>query len=530
MSDIASNQQKENKSSRSILDLPNNEVRKFLLKAESYCSVDLPPYIIFEDLLKAVDRKLGGKELKSFFTQITKVDDSGKPELYSNGKEKKTTDTPKNYYEVNYTILNNKDGMYAWRPFSLIHPALYISLVHHITKEDHWKHICDKFEEFSKNDNIQCLSLPVVLSGEEKDKAKQVSHWWKKIEQKSIELSLEYEYLIETDITDCYGSIYTHSIAWALHTKDIAKKKRQNNKLIGNIIDNHIQDMCHGQTNGIPQGSVLMDFVAELVLGYADSELVKKIREHEFEDYKILRYRDDYRIFINNPQVGENIIKLLTEVLIDLGLKLKPSKTKLSKEVIRASIKADKLSWMGRKQTDNKIQNHLLIIHDHSTQFPNSGSLVVALDEYQKKISNCKKCDQPYPLISIVVDIAYRNPRTYPYCSAILSKLLSFIGSKKEKQAVIEKIKKKFDQIPNTGHMQIWLQRITLPFAKEIAFDESICRLIAGENVSIWNNDWISSEDLKKAINPKKIVDREKIDEITPIIPVGEVELFIKDY
>jgi hypothetical protein len=38
------------------------------------------------------------------------------------------------------------------------------------------------------------------------------------VEQKSIELGLEYDYIFHTDIVDCYGAIYTHSISWAIHT------------------------------------------------------------------------------------------------------------------------------------------------------------------------------------------------------------------------------------------------------------------------------------------------------------------------
>jgi RNA-directed DNA polymerase len=145
------------------------------------------------------------------------------------------------------------------------------------------------------------------------------------LEQRSIEFALDYGYLIQTDITDCYGSIYTHSIAWAIHGKDVAKQEKQNKSLIGNIIDSDIQDISYGQTNGIPQGSVLMDFIAEILLGYADSELSGKIEDCAITDYHILRYRDDYRVFINNPQDGERIVKLLTKVMIDLGLKLNPS-------------------------------------------------------------------------------------------------------------------------------------------------------------------------------------------------------------
>ena len=91
-----------------------------------------------------------------------------------------------------------------------------------------------------------------------------------------------------------------------------------------------------------PKESVLMDFIAEMVLGYADSKLSARILAEKIGEYQILRYRDDYRIFVNNPQDGERILKCLTEVMIDLGLKLKPEKTRASSEVISSSIKEDK--------------------------------------------------------------------------------------------------------------------------------------------------------------------------------------------
>jgi hypothetical protein len=54
----------------------------------------------------------------------------------------------------------------------------------------------------------------------------------------------------------------------------------------------------YGQTNGIPQGSVLMDFIAEMVLGYIDERLSQCLDKKM--DYRIIRYRDDYRIFTNS--------------------------------------------------------------------------------------------------------------------------------------------------------------------------------------------------------------------------------------
>jgi hypothetical protein len=488
---------------RSILDFTCDEAKAFLLKQESYCRIALPPYFHFAELLANVDNALHGNNL---------------PALRSK--------TPRNYEDVNHVILNNKDGRHAWRPLQLIHPALYVSLVNRLTENDHWKTICGRFAKFAKLQKINCLSLPVESLTEEKDKAAQVAHWWHEIEQKSIELALDYEYIFHADITDCYGAIYTHSIAWAIHGKLEAKKDRSNN-LIGNIIDKHIQDMSHGQTNGIPQGSVLMDFIAEMVLGFADIELADKIDKQAVTDYLVLRYRDDYRIFVNNPQDGEKILKCLTEVMVGLGLKLNAGKTKTCNLVISESVKADKLFWINKKQWDKNLQKHLLIIYSHSMEFPNTGSVDVAMVDYYKRLTRCKTIHQPMPLISIAVDIAYRNPRTYPICSAILSKLLSFIESADEKRGIIKKIVKRFSQIPNTGHMEIWLQRISWPFAEDMEFEEPLCLLARGSAVSVWCNNWISSQKLKNALDAKQIFDRDIAKTIDPIVPIKEVELFI---
>ena len=101
-----------------------------------------------------------------------------------------------------------------------------------------------------------------------------------------------------------------------------------------------------------------MDFIAEMVLAYADAELTDKLKD---KDYQILRYRDDYRIFVHNQQDGAFILKCLTEVMHDLGLKLNPGKTYISNEVIRSSIKDDKLGWLFRRQGDRTtLQKHFV--------------------------------------------------------------------------------------------------------------------------------------------------------------------------
>ena len=208
-----------------ILELNHEDAKGFFLTEENYCSLELPKYFKFSDLLKTVSEKLSTRNLADYYSE------SGV--------------RPESFEDVNYKILNNKNGEYAWRLLQLIHPALYVALVHEMTKKEKWNLILEKFNEFQSG-VVECASLPVIKSEEQKsDKARQILTWWEKVEQKSLALSLEYEYLFHADIVDCYGSIYTHSIAWALHTKEEAKKSqnRNNQKLLGNIIDKNIRGM-----------------------------------------------------------------------------------------------------------------------------------------------------------------------------------------------------------------------------------------------------------------------------------------------
>ena len=302
-----------------------------------------------------------------------------------------------------------------------------------------------------------------------------------------------------------------------------------------------------------------MDFVAEIVLGYTDSELVKRLRENSIDDYKILRYRDDYRIFTKNSQDGEVVLKLLTETLIDLGMRLNPPKTLVSNDVIRESIKPDKLFWTAQKQRKRNLQKHLLMIHDLATRFPNSGSLQKALTDYHKriqvitkkwleremflelgfhkKIRSIKKQiksikEALIPLISIITDIAYHNPKVYAVSSAILSEFIELIENDGDKKEIISRIKKRLDRIPNTGHMEIWLQRITVTFDEEYTYKERLCEIVASNSFSshgIWDFTWLD-EDFRNKVERIEIVDRKKMVELPPVVSPREVEFFIMRY
>jgi len=502
---------------KTVLDLSHIEAKDFFLKEESYFSVELPEYFTFQNLLNTLDKELLNRELK----------------------EIRSSSNVRNLDGVNYIILNNKDGKYAWRPFQIIHPAIYVNLVHNITKKEHWVTITNCFKTYSQNPNIECHSLPVTENEDKSAKENQIYEWWHQVEQRSIVLALEYNHLLHIDIADCYGSLYTHSIVWALHTKEEAKKheNRGSQDFIGNIIDWCIQDMSNGQTNGIPQGSVLMDFIAEIVLGYGDLLLTGKLNEKGITDYKIIRYRDDYRIFTKNAQKSSEIAKELSEVLSSLNFKLNNRKTVSNDDLVLGAIKPDKVHWIYNKRKTENIQKWLLQLYVLGEQFPNSGTLYKEvkhfLDWLQKreepieesKTESKKEIKNPEVLISILINLAYNNSRLYPLVTGSISYLITKIKDEESQKEIIIKIKNKFDQLPNTDYLDVWLQRLTLKIDIDVTYSSKLCEKVNDNGVCIWDSDWLNPK-FKNLIEQTLIVDNEKIKNLEISFSKSETDQF----
>lgn len=485
-----------------VTQLVADEARKFFMKNKSYCGIDLPQYFNFAPLLGEVLSKLQQKPLASISKDVRSVD------------------------SVNHTILTNKGRGHDWRPLQLIHPAIYVQLVTEITEEQNWNVICKAFENFKSNEMVECSSVPLSTSDEQHSKVAQINSWWQRFEQRSIELALEYEYVATSDIVDCYSSIYTHSIAWAIHDKESAKLEKRNRTLIGNVIDARLQDMHAGQTNGIPQGSALSDFVAEMVLGYVDQRVIQMLAQNEMQTLKILRFRDDYRIFAHSSEIAAFGLRCLSEATREVGLKMNSVKTDVSNDVITSSIKTEKLNWLLRRPRSVNPLNALLDIRQHSLAFPDAGSVRTALSRYHRRIRKRKK---PYVntrvLASVVLDIALRNPSTYPHAASVLSVFIDLLDGQ-SRDVLATGALRKFSASANSGLMQIWLQRIILKAGGDHEFDELLCRKVNEPELPLWHSEWITWGELKSLIDTEDVVDRKALSDMEVRIGTDEVDLF----
>jgi RNA-directed DNA polymerase len=488
-----------------LIELKASEAKKYFLRNNSYFNGDLPHYIGFGSLLRKVDEYLKDQNYRQFSKK----------------------DKPEKFADVNYSLLSNKDGRFAWRPLELMHPVLYVSLVNLITKTENWSALK---EVFKKNSGgvVQCCSMPIVSHSKKSDKATQIEKWWEAVEQRSIAYSLEFTSVLHTDVTDCYGSLYTHSIPWAIHGVE-ESKKNHDISLLGNDIDLHIRAGRYGQTNGISQGSTLMDFIAELTLAYVDNLINNEIGEDP--EIAVIRYRDDYRIFANSDADAENCLQVVSKALRCVGMRLNNAKTGRHTNVIEGSIKPDKLSAvllddLGVSNATT-IQKQLLRLHSFGMRHPNSGALRRLLkDFYNRKIEFKQTPNDLEALVAIAVDIATVSPATMPFVAAILSKLMK-VAKPEQKKSLWLKVRNRMMKVANNGYMEVWLQRVTKPKTLELQFgsNEQICKIVDGEKHELWNSGWLADKKLLSLLQKNSII-LSKPEDSAAVVSVKEVDLF----
>ena len=506
---------------KSILELDNNKALDYFMSAENYFTLNLPQYITFQPMLDFVRNVIDNKLYKECRFGTCHASD---------------------FDDVNYKLLSNKDSNYSYRPLTIANPYLYYFTVKLITERDNWEIIKKRFKLFS-NENLEVSSIPLYKDDKKNIRSAQIKQWWGNLEQRTIELSLEYKYMFKTDISNCYPSIYTHAVDWAITGKKESKEQKHNKNRLGSKLDSFLQGLQYGQTNGIPQGSTLFDFIAELVLGFCDYELTQGLTEKGISNYKILRYRDDYRIFSNSKEELEKIIMLLQNVLSELNFQMNSSKTLLTEKIVRDAIKNDKLDYFQcaplykEAKSDDELDitcvydsyyKELYFILLFAEKHPNSGIVLNLLSNFNKRIS---KKEEIYSnikvMIALVVDITLLCVRAHDVSMSIISHLLKHIDDSSQKEKIISNVKKRFQQIPNTGAVQIWLQRIThkLDLKELISYDEPICQLVAGEDVNLWNFNWLKPE-LYSEFPYESICDWEELEKMTPYITPTEVECF----
>ncbi len=533
---------------KNVLSLDSKDAMDFFLKSEQYHGFELPEYFVFDELLQNVKRI---------------VEDTPYEECLQNGI------SPENLSNVNLDILLNKDGHYAVRPIVLANPFLYYFLVREICNESSWILIKKLFEKFQVPHITSC-AMPVIPKGTEPfHKSTTIINWWNSMEQRSIELSLEFRYMFVTDITNCYGSVNPQAFDWAFSLKDTRFENGNKNSISKNI-QKYLRAFQQGRNIGIPQGSAIFDFIGEIILGYSDLLLHEAIHKAGISNpYEIIRYRDDYRIFCNDKDVLEKISYILQHVLESLNFRMSSKKTKISNSIVTDAVKSDKLAYIYNTPIFNKkgcdfdsFEKHLLYILMFARQYPDSGSIRTMLSDIDNRIEDwLKPYEEEVTTIPILEDgepktekvtkqrrlvggsvhamsaictqIALENVGCCHYALRVLSRMVDSLKDENEKSTIVNLVYTKLCKQPNSDYIQLWLQNMTYQQDKitgKSPYKMRLCRVVdRNKKVALWNNEWLKP-NLYSNLHYDNVVDAEVLKKVTPVITFRERRAYDNQY
>ena len=507
-----------------VLSLSHEEAMDFFMKSDNYHSFELPEYFVFDDMLQSVKTIVADKP----------YDQCLQPGV-----------SPEELPEVNLDILLNKDGRYAVRPLILANPFLYYFVVRELCSEQAWAKVRELFAKFQ----VPCITacaLPVLPKEVEAfHKSSTILNWWASIEQRSIELSLEYRYMFVTDITNCYGSVNPQTIDWAFALKD-TKHATTGSPIAANL-KRYLRALQHGRNIGIPQGSTAFDFIAEIVLGYSDLLLHEAIDAAGITaPYEIIRYRDDYRIFCNDRDALEQISYILQHVLESLNFRMNSKKTKISESIVTDAIKPDKLDYIYNTPIYNKkgvdfdsFEKHLLYILLFARKHPNSGTVRTLLSDIDKRIAKRLKADDGKlvggsvkAMAAVCVQIAIENVNSSHYALRVISRMVDSLDDASDRLDIISSVCRKLSSQPNSTYTQLWLQNMTYRHDLDTGsspYDVRLCKVVMGDDVALCDNTWLA-DSLTAAFDQSAIVDSDTLAQVTPIITFRETRIYNAAY
>lgn len=143
------------------------------------------------------------------------------------------------------------------------------------------------------------------------------------------QLEKKYKYLKKLDISKCFESIYTHSIAWAVKSKRFAKDTI-GHRSFEDSFDFLMRSTNDNETAGIVVGPEVSRIFAEIILQKIDLEVKNSVTlSYNREEFEVKRYVDDYFLFYNDVEVGEELTRRFSEKLRHYKLHLNESKSEI---------------------------------------------------------------------------------------------------------------------------------------------------------------------------------------------------------
>ena len=222
------------------------------------------------------------------------------------------------------------------RTFGIIEPRIHNDIAYHLTRN--WKAIVDAM--LPTDSIVSSYSFPVPVNRKKPGRmgelrsGRMIYEFITMTDDALATVAYRFTHIVKADIKNFYPSVYTHSLAWALHGKRAIRhggkgKNRRDMKFIGNRLDKLFQLANGGCTNGLPIGPAVSDIASEIVASAVDRVLTVELKKNSIE-CEAVRFKDDYRILVSCEADAKKVIKILQASLKEYNLELSDEKTTVS--------------------------------------------------------------------------------------------------------------------------------------------------------------------------------------------------------
>jgi hypothetical protein len=134
-------------------------------------------------------------------------------------------------------------------------------------------------------------------------------------------------YVVKTDISRYFHSIYTHSIPWAVHGKAQSKRDRSTKsaQTYTNKLDYLVRQAQDQQTIGIPVGPDTSRIISELISSAIDHEFIRQVGPEVVG----ARLVDDVYLGAATSEEAENLLSAYRDAIRQFELDINESKTRI---------------------------------------------------------------------------------------------------------------------------------------------------------------------------------------------------------
>lgn len=237
---------------------------------------------------------------------------------------------------------------------------------------------------------------------------------WKTNSTPEPDIFIGKKYKICADISQCYSSIYTHAIPWALTGNKKSKDTIKKRDLWYNRIDEVTRNSKNGETHGILVGPHTSHIISEIILCAIDYNLYKKYKNY-------IRSIDDYICYTETREEAEQFLIDLNRELQEFDLSI--NRKKVTIKELPSRVKEKWVNKVHNQKTLLKCKSNVdykdvQVYIDYITKLVNENSDNTAILNYAIKI--LKDCNLTTNAKEYLVKSVMSLALIYPYLVPLL--------------------------------------------------------------------------------------------------------------